>query len=230
VATINELAVPPAGTGCAINDKPDEDHHARRDPLLLALTACGSSPAAPSRRCRRYPLHYTENGVPGNCEFAPGRATLDCYAGSTHGSWQYASLSDFVSEAQVPNLVLVQQRTWSGGGPMLISYGSHTTVNTYEGPRLLTRVRTASNAFASWTIDSVRYDHWDRFGRPTAGLITRGETTDTLTLHYDDGAGTVHLSNGEFTLRDKNGNVAQEAEFGGSPHVFVIQELAEVCE
>lgn len=35
---------------------------------------------------------------------------------------------------------------------------------------------------------------------------------------------------GEFTVRDKNGNVVEEAEFGGPPHVFVMQELAEVCE
>lgn len=71
---------------------------------------------------------------------------------------------------------------------------------------------------------------WDRFGRPTAGQITRGDTTEALTLHYDDAAGRVESSNGEFTVRDKNGNVVEEAEFGGSPHVFVIQELAEVCE
>jgi hypothetical protein len=31
-------------------------------------------------------------------------------------------------------------------------------------------------------------------------------------------------------VRDKNGNVVEEAEFGGTPHVFLIQELAEVCE
>ena len=31
-------------------------------------------------------------------------------------------------------------------------------------------------------------------------------------------------------MRDKNGNVVEEAEFGASPHVFVIQELTEVCE
>jgi len=199
-------------------------------PLLLALAACHSSPSAPSRRCRRYPVRYTEDGVAASCEFAPGRLTLDCFGGGTHSSWQYASLSDFIAEAELPNLVLVRQRTWSGGGPMLISYGSHTTVNAYEGLRLLTRVRTGSNAFGSWTIDSVRYDHWDRFGRPTAGQITRGEATEALTLRYDDAAGMVELSNGELTVRDKNGNVVEEAEFGGSPHVFVIQELAEVCE
>jgi hypothetical protein len=199
-------------------------------PLLLALAACGSSPAAPSRPCRRYPVRYTEDGVAANCEFASGRLTLDCYGSRAHRSWQYASLSDFIAEAQLPNLVLVRQRTWSGGGPMLISYSSHATVNTYEGARVLTRVRTASNAVASFTIDSVRYDHWDRFDRPTAGLITRGETTEALTLHYDDAAGKVELSNGEFTVRDKNGNVVEEAEFGGSPHVFVILELAEVCQ
>jgi len=198
--------------------------------LLLALAACASSPSAPSRRCRSYPVRYTEDGAARSCELSPGRVTLDCYGGGTHRSWQYASLSDFIAEAELPNLVLVRQRTWSGGGPMLISYSSHTTVNTYEGLRLMTRVRTATNAFASWTIDSVRYDHWDRFGRPTAGMITSGDVTEPLTLHYDDGAGTVELSNGERTMRDKNGNVAEETEFGGSPHVFAYQELAEVCE
>jgi hypothetical protein len=197
-------------------------------PLALALAACHSSPTAPSRRCRRYPVRYTEDGAAGHCELAAAR--LDCYGGGAHRSWQYASLSDFIAEAELPNFVLVRERTWSGGGPMLISYSSHTTVNAYEGLRLLTRVRRASNAFAAWTIDSVRYDRWDRFGRPTAGLITRGETTEALTLRYDDAAGTVELSNGEFTVRDRNGNVVEEAEFGGSPRVFVIQELVEVCE
>ena len=201
--------------------------------LLMALTACGSSPAtpaAPSRRCRRYPVRYTEDGAAGNCEF--NGVAFNCYAAGAHSSWEYASLSDFITEAELPNLVLARQRTWSGGGPMLISSSSRTTVNTYEGLRLLTRVRTGSNAFTrgSWVIDSVQYDHWDHFGRPTAGLITRGETAEALTLRYDDGAGRVELSNGEFTVRDKNGNVVEEAEFGGSPHVFVYQELAEVCE
>jgi hypothetical protein len=199
-------------------------------PLLLALAACHSSPSEPSRRCRSYPVRYTEDGAARNCELSLGRVTLDCYGGGTHRSWQYASLSDFIAEAELSNLVLVRQRTWSGGGPMLISYSSHTTVNTYEGLRLMTRVRTASNAFGGWTIDSVRYDRWDRFGRPTAGLITRGETTEALTVRYDDAAGTVELSNGEFTVRDKNGNVVEEAEFTGLPHVYGIQELAEVCE
>jgi hypothetical protein len=198
--------------------------------LLPALAGCGSSPAAPSRPCRSYPVRYTEDGAARNCELSPGRVTLDCYGGGTHRSWQYASLSDFIAEAERPNLVLVRQRTWSGGGPMLISYSSHTTVNTYEGPRLMTRVRTASNAFGGFTIDSVRYDRWDRFGRPTSGLITRGDTTEGLTVRYDDAAGTVTVSNGEFTVRDRNGNVVEEAEFSGFPHVYVNQELAEVCE
>jgi hypothetical protein len=202
-------------------------------PLLLLLAACSSSPApptAPSRRCRRYPLRYTDDGAAGNCELSA--VTLNCYAAGAHSEWQYASLSDFITEAELPNLVLARQRTWSGGGPMLISSGSRTTVNTYEGLRLLTRVRTGSNAFTrgSWTIDSVQYDHWDRFGRPTAGQITHGDTTEALTLHYDDAAGRVESSNGEFTVRDKNGNVVEEAEFAGSPRVFLIQELAEVCE
>ena len=97
-------------------------------------------------------MRYTEDGDARSCELAPGRMTLDCYGGGTHRSWQYASLSDFITEAQLPN------------------------------------------------------------------------------LRYDDGAGTVELSNGEFTVRDKNGNVVEEAEFGGAPRVFVIQELTEVCE
>jgi hypothetical protein len=67
---------------------------------------------------------------------------LDCYGGSAHRSWEYASLSDFIAEAELPNLVLVRQRTWSGGGPMLISYSSHTTVNTFEA--FATTVGTAS--------------------------------------------------------------------------------------
>jgi len=70
----------------------------------------------------------------------------------------------------------------------------------------------------------------NRFGRPTGGQITHGDTTEALTLHYDDAAGRVESSNGEFTVRDKNGNLVEEAEFGGSPHVFVIQALGEVCE
>jgi hypothetical protein len=48
-------------------------------PLLLALAACHSSPSAPSRPCRRYPVRYTEDGDARSCELAPGRMTLDCY-------------------------------------------------------------------------------------------------------------------------------------------------------
>lgn len=201
-------------------------------PLLLALAACGSSPAAPSPRCRRYALRYTENGAPGHCELALGRVSLDCYAGGTRSSWEYASLNDFVIEAQVPNLVLARQKAWSGGGPMLISASTRTTTNTYEGLRVLTRVRTDNSGYGSLRmIDSVRYDHWDTFGRPTAGRITRGETTEALTLDYDDAARIVQLSNGEYTVQDKNGNVVEQLEFaGGSRRLFVIQELAEVCE
>jgi hypothetical protein len=38
----------------------------------------------------------------------------------------------------------------------------------------------------------------------------------------------VDRSKGEFTVRDKNGNIVEEAEFGGTPHVFAVKELAEV--
>ena len=31
-------------------------------------------------------------------------------------------------------------------------------------------------------------------------------------------------------MQDKDGNVVEEAEFAGSPRVFVIQEQAVVCE
>jgi len=108
-------------------------------------------------RLVRFPVRYTEDGIAGSCEIAPGRLTLDCFGGGTHSSWQYASLSDFIAEPELPNLVLVRQRTWSGGGPMLISYGSHTTVNADEGLRLLTRVRT-------WSRGSGTHSRLDELG------------------------------------------------------------------
>ena len=225
---VNDLAARPAGTARAGIASMSAISRLAAIPLLLALGACGSSPTAPSRPCRRYPVRYTEDGAATTCEL--GGLTLTCRASRGSTSWQYASLSDFIAEAQVPNLVLARERNWSGGGPMLISYGSHATLNTYEGLRLVTRVRTASNAFGSFAIDRAEYDHWDRLGRPTAGRITTGDTTEPLTLRYDDAARRVEASNGEYTVRDANGNVVEEAEFYGAPHVFIIQELAEVCQ
>jgi len=61
-------------------------------PLLLLLAACRSSPTtptAPSRRCRRYALRYTDNGAAGNCELSG--VTLNCYAAGEDTEWQYAS-------------------------------------------------------------------------------------------------------------------------------------------
>jgi len=200
--------------------------------VLAAFSAgaCGGSPTGPSHHCRTYATALTLNGGPGTCEF-DGR-TYACRFGMDSRSWTYASTRDFIREARTPNRIQAQSRSYSGGGPMLVSHSSHTTSFSYDDRgRLRERRRVAGSYFVSWVLDTTVYDQWDGVGRPTAGVITAGGGETPVSIDYDDASRTAEASNGELTVRDEDGNIVREVEFAGYPvKVYVVTATAEVCE
>ena len=194
------------------------------------LPGCGGSLTGPSQRCRTYATGLTLNGNPGTCGF-DGR-TYACRFGMDSRSWSYASTLDFIREARTPNRILARGRSYSGGGPMLVSHSSHATSYAYdEQGRLRERRRTSASYFGECLLDTTRYDHWDGLGRPLEGEITTGAGTKPLSIDYDDASLTAAASNGELTVRDEHRNVVREVEYEGYPmKVYVVTATAEVCE
>jgi hypothetical protein len=197
---------------------------------VLGLAGCGGSPTGPSPLCRTYATAVTLNGGPGTCAF-DGR-TYVCRFGTSSRSWTYASTRDFVREARTPNRVLAQARHYSGGGSMLISYSSHSTIYSYDAQgRLTERRRTSESYLGSCVLDATVYDRWDGVGRPLSGEMVAGSERTPLTIDYDDAARTAEASNGELSVRDGNGNLVREVEFAGyPPKDYVVTATAEVCE
>jgi YD repeat-containing protein len=128
------------------------------------------------------------------------------------------------------------------GGTLLISTYGWTTIYTYDaGGRLSGRGRHRYNAFSSWLVDTITYTGWDRSNRPIAGELTVPEGDPTvpmptlitmpLSITYDDAARVMQASNGEFVMRDKDGNIVKEVEFSGDPATdYVVTASATVCQ
>ena len=207
-------------------------------PALAAmlLTSCSKKPTEPSRFCRRYPTAFTENGLSYQCGLE-STATLSCLSGTTpRESWVYASLEDFVREAQVPNKLLVRQRVVSSGGPMLVTTSRTITDYRYDASgRLIERRRTRRTGLSSGFIelDLIEYSAWDSQGRPISGTIHVGDNAQPLTIGYDDRARQMEASNGEAVTRDANGNVVREVTVVGfgpaNVFEYIIQSTAEAC-
>jgi hypothetical protein len=194
------------------------------------LPGCGGSPTGPSSHCRTYATGLTLNGGVGTCQF--DGTTYSCRFGGDTRSWSYGSASDFIREARTPNRILARSCSYSGGGPMLISFSSHRTLYSYDGlGRLRERQRIANNYVGSCVLDTTRYDRWDGLGRPIKGEITTAGGTEPLSIDYDDASLTAEASNGELTVRDEHRNIVREVEYAGYPmKVYGVTATAEVCE
>jgi len=200
--------------------------------LLVFLTACGGSPGESTRNCRRYATRLNENGSVWECAFVPARLT--CLIGaSSLRSWAYASVSDFVQEAGIPNRILAREGRSASGGPFLISFGGTLTAYRFDQDgRLTERVRTGTNFVGASTLDTLKYTRWDSSGRPIAGEITAGGRVETVSIVYDDVRRSSTASNGELVVRAVHGNIIQEIEFGGAGgrlREFVVEATDEVC-
>lgn len=147
--------------------------------------------------------------------------------------WWYASDVDFVLEAQVPNRILVQSRSFSTLGMVVTSSTVSTGYRYDASARLVERHRRRSDVGGEHELDVTEYTSWDAVGRPTSGTVSAPSGTGPITIRYEDGARTMAASNGESVTLDANGNVIREVVvFGfGTPGVLdrTIQTTAEIC-
>jgi YD repeat-containing protein len=201
---------------------------------LVVIPACGgSSNIEGTKVCRRYPTAFVESGRPYACTLDVRILRCNDSSGLVVQDWWYASSSDFVLEAQSPNRVRAQSRSFSTLG-MLVSSSTVSTDYAYDGSgRLVQRRRRRSDVTGARELDLTDYTSWDALGRPIAGTVSGPNGAGPITIRYDDAARRMDASNGESTTVDANGNVVREVVvYGfGSPgeRDRTIQTTAEIC-
>jgi hypothetical protein len=200
---------------------------------LVVIPACGSSNIEGTKVCRRYPTAFVESGRPYTCSLDV--RTLRCNDASRFvvQDWVYASAADFVLEAQVPNRIRAESRSFSTLGMVVTSSEVSTEYRYDTSTRLVERRRRRSDIGGARDLDATEYTSWDALGRPTAGTVSGPNGAGPITIRYDDAARRMDASNGESTTVDANGNVVREAVvYGlGAPGVIdrAIGTTAEIC-
>jgi hypothetical protein len=168
-----------------------------------------------------------------------GGPTPSCSAGRISETWTYASVADFVREAEVPNRILTVRRETSACASFAYQGCSQTlTEYTHDSRgRLMRRERSSSSTLGDPRIwDVTTYVAWDKYGRPTHGEVTAGDIRESIGISYDDEAGLMEVSNGERVEQDDHGNTVLEVFRYGAGAGFVserryfIQSFQQVCE
>ena len=179
--------------------------------LVVLATSCRSSHIEGTKVCRHYPTAFTESGRSYTCSFdGSTRFACDDTSRFVIQQWVYANQTDFLLEAQVPNRVLAQSRSFITLG-LVVTSSTFVTDYLYDASgRLLERRRHRSDVSRQLDLDTTQYTAWDSSGRPTAGTISAPEGTGPITIHYDDQARRMVASNGESVTQDANGNVVRE--------------------
>lgn len=201
---------------------------------LVLASACGSSHIEGTKVCRRYPTAFTEAGRAYTCTFDVRSLRCGDTSRFVVQEWLYIGSADFVMEAQAPNRILAQSRSFATLG-MVVSSSNVSTDYAYDGSgRLLERRRRRMDVTGTRDLDLTTYSSWDALGRPTAGTISVQGDARPLSIRYDDSARRLDASNGESTTVDANGNVVREVVvYGlGPPGDGVdrqIQTTAEIC-
>lgn len=201
---------------------------------LVLVPACGSSHIEGTKVCRRYPTAFVEAGRPYTCTLDV--RTLTC-RDSSHfvvQDWTYVSSADFVLEAQVPNRILAQSRSFSTLGMVVTSSVVSTEYRYDASARPVERHRRRSDVSGARELDLTEYTSWDALARPTSATVSAPSGTGPITIRYDDSARRMDASNGESVTVDANGNVVREVVvygFGppGDGLDRQVQTTAEIC-
>ncbi|HET6898584.1 MAG TPA: hypothetical protein VFK70_09560 [Vicinamibacteria bacterium] len=200
---------------------------------LVVIPGCGSSDVEGTKVCRRYPTAFTESGLSYTCTFDIRILTCRDSSHFVLQDWTYVSSADFVFEAQVPNRIRAESRSFQTLGMVVTSSVVSTEYRYDASGRLLERHRRRSDIGGARDLDTTQYSSWDAAGRPTAGSVSGPNGAGPITLGYDDAARRMDASNGESTTADANGNVVREVVvYGfGEPGLIerTIQTTAEIC-
>jgi hypothetical protein len=207
----------------------------------LGAAGCGAgsrSLTAANAACRTWMRRFvSSSGTAYEC--TAGSPTLSCSAIQGSQTWTYASVTDFVREAAVPNRILTVRRETSACATFAYQGCSQIlTAYTHDGRgRVVRRERSSSNTLSSpRTSDITTYVAWDEHGRPTHGEVAADDLRESIDISYDDGAGLMEVSNGELTEQDGRGNTVRELiKYGVGPGTlwerrYIIQSFQEVCE
>jgi hypothetical protein len=202
-------------------------------PCLVLAPACGSSPVEETKVCRRYPTAFSEAGQPYACTFDVRILTCRDSSHFVVQDWWYAGSADFVQEAQVPNRILAQSRSFSTLGMVVTSSAVSTEYRYDASARMVERHRRRSDVGGGRDLDVTTYTSWDALGRPTAGTVSSSSGSGPVTIRYDDAARRMDASNGESVTVDANGTVVREVVVYGLSEAGVIdrtiQTTAEIC-
>jgi hypothetical protein len=204
---------------------------------VASIAGCGSqTPLASSTRCRRYAtaLSYgPQNQYTGTCGYGVYNAgTYDCRLGCSLRLRVYASLSDFIDEASVPNRARAIEVSSSVTCGLANTGGYTSGFYTYDGQKRLAKIewRSRYGYALDDTLAVTQYTEWDGRGRPLAGTGPwRGGTVD-IRIVYDDVARTMATSYGdglgEYIVRqDAFGNTIGEGDVS-----YTVTQTAEVCQ
>ena len=210
-------------------------------PLVIrVLLTCGVAswsgcardlPSSSSRRCRRY---ATTVEVGGYTRTYALNGSANIYGWGTRSCAQegrrYASLSDFIEEAQVPNRTRASETFLYNYCGMLNSSGASRRTYTYDDQGRL----VASEGSSQWgyagaaSVSATKYTAWDARGRPLSGMILRGGTAIDFSIVYDDGARSMTTSyqDGEewYVQQDAYGNPIRDGSL-----TYTVIETEEIC-
>lgn len=205
--------------------------------VLLTCAVTSSSgctrdlPSSSSRRCRRY---ATTVEVGGYTRTYALNGSANTYGWGTRSCAQegrrYASLSDFIEEAQVPNRTRASETFLYNYCGMLNSSGASSRTYTYDDQdRLVASAGTSQWGYASVPgVSATKYTAWDGRGRPLSGTILRGGTAIDFSIVYDDSARSMTTSyeDGEesYVQQDAYGNPIRDGSL-----TYTVIEMEEIC-
>jgi hypothetical protein len=201
---------------------------------LLALAAVGCSsplPSASGRRCRWYATAVEVDGAVRTYTFdAASREYKWGRNRCAEAGLTYASLSDFIEEASVPNRPRLSGTFIFNYCGMLISSGSTTATYNYDGEGRLVRVDGASQwGYSTAPSRSVtHYSAWDSRGRPLAGTASEGGQPSSFSIVYDDATRSMTT-----LYEDGRESQVQQDAFGNTIRAgdvaYTVIAMEQVC-
>jgi hypothetical protein len=176
---------------------------------LFLVAACGgTAKSTANETCRSFANSTSDsNGVRTNCTVTGGSAggamTSDCVTKfdtqTLETSTQYASVDDFVAEAQLGSQKFVQQiqttaiSSFAVANAQGFTKSTNTVTATYAGGQPQSeqsvRVNQLTSGGTSTSTSTTTFTLWDASNRPTKATIT-GDGAGDLLISYDD-AGRV---------------------------------------